>query len=228
MNATMKAILILAALLLSPLCAAEVELGTGLTRFGSAPNGTWYQEEFDHKLQLDSPSLSVGVRYKLADNLVVIDRINLRAGYEYLGRVKSSALATASDEDYATCRYDTSTCWPLSHWYGVGDVQGLYVTLQPEIDIGGGYALFAEAGVSLYRSAWQVDIPDWRPTREGPEQSITAVHKTRWERTSVVGVGVRHGAWSLAYTQRNARATGDEFPAAYEGTAHNVSLRYAF
>lgn len=213
--------------LIPTIAFAEVELGTGLTHFTRAENGIWYQEGFPYRLQMDSPSLSVGVRHKIADNLVIIDRINLRGGYEFLGRVKSTAVATASDEDYATCSHDTSTCWPTSHWYGVGDVQGLYLTLQPEIDIGD-YSLFAEAGVSFYRSSWRVDIPDWRPTREGPERYLTATHQTRWERTNILGVGIRRGAWSLAYTQRKARATGDEFPAVYEGKARNISIRFAF
>lgn len=205
----------------------QLELGLGITHATHQDNMTWWQEEFPHKLRMNSPSVSVGLKQVVAENVLGFERAYGRVGYEYLGRFSSSALATASDEDYGACRYHTETCWPLSHWYGVGTVQGLYATLQPEIDMQG-YSIFFEGGMSLYRSSWRVSIPDWRPTREGPVQSLTATHATRWEATYILGLGVRSGALSAAYTVRRAEATGDLFPAIYRGTAKNLSLRYSF
>lgn len=223
----MKKLLLIFLTLLSISAFAEVEIGVGVTHFQHADNGTWWQEEFAHDLTMNSPSFSIGIKNKLKENVLGFERVNYRVGYEYLGRAKSYALASASDEDYWGCRYHTETCWPLSHWYGVGDVQGLYATVQPEIDMGK-YSIFFEGGISAYYSRWKVDIPDWRPTREGPVISITAQHKAIWQYTYIVGLGVRSGPWSVAYTVRRAEALGDEFPAIYSHQAHNLSLRYSF
>ena len=205
----------------------QIEFGLGITHATHQDNMTWWQEEFPHSLRMNSPSLSVGLKGVLRESVAGFERINWRAGYEYLGKFRSTALATASDADYGACRYDLNKCWPLSHWAGVGAVQGLYATLQPEIDMGT-YSIFFEGGVSAYYSTWKVDIPDWRPTREGPVQSLTATHKAKWQITYMLGLGVRKGPVSLAYTIRRAEATGDLFPAIYHDKAHNVSLRYAF
>lgn len=226
----MRAILcVLFALLALPAWAErpQVEVGVGITHTTHQDNGTWWQEEFPHDLTMNSPSLSVGLKQPMDRAWLGFDRWYVRAGYEYLGAFKSSALASASDEDYWGCRYHTETCWPLSHWYGRGAVHGLYLTVMPEIDMGS-YAIFFEAGASLYRSSWRVDIPDWRPTREGPVQSLTATHATRWEPTYLIGLGVRRGPFAVSLTRRDARASGDLFPAIYHGPAYNLSLRYAF
>jgi len=226
----MKLLGIVALLIWSAVASAagpQLEIGVGVTHATHADNGTWWQEEFAHDLTMNSPSLSIGGKWPIDSQRLAFDRWYLRAGYEYLGTFKSSALASASDEDYWGCRYHTETCWPLSHWHGQGAVQGLYATLVPEIDMGT-YAIFFEAGASLYRSSWRVDIPDWRPTRAGPVQSLTATHATRWETTYLVGLGVRRGPLSVSLTRRDARASGDLFPAIYSGPAYNLSARWSF
>ncbi len=222
-------IVVLLALLALPALAdrPQIEIGLGVTHATHQDNMTWWQEEFPHSLRMNSPSASVGIKWPLATSVLGFERMYGRLGYEYLGKFRSTALATASDQDYGACRYALETCWPLSHWHGVGAVQGLYATVQPEIDMGG-YSIFFEGGVSAYWSTWKVDIPDWRPTREGPVQSLTATHKARWQTTYILGLGVRRNAWSLAYTLRRAEATGDLFPAIYHDKAHNVSMRYLF
>ena len=218
------------ALILWPLLSAaapQVEIGLGVTHATHQDNMTWWQEEFPHTLKMNSPSASIGIKVPLATSVLGFERINGRIGYEFLGRFKSDALATASDVNYGACRYDTSKCWPLSHWHGSGSVQGLYAVLQPEIDMAG-YSIFFEGGASAYYSTWKVDIPDWRPTADGPVQSLTATHKAKWQATYIVGLGVRRGPVSLSYTLRRAEASGDLFPAIYCHTAQNLSLRYAF
>ena len=207
--------------------AQQVEIGLGITHATHQDNMTWWQEEFEHTLHMNSPSASVGLKLPLATNILGFSRINGRVGYEYLGTFKSDALATASDVNYGACRYGAAKCWPLSHWHGNGSVQGLYATVQPEINMSG-YSIFFEGGLSLYRSTWKVDIPDWRSSPDGPSQSVTALHQARWQSTYIIGLGLRRGPVSLAYTLRRAEATGDQFPAIYCHTAQNLSLRYAF
>lgn len=225
----MRYLFIILALLAMPAFAErpQIEVGIGITHATHQDNMTWWQEEFPHSLRMNSPSLSLGIKMPLATNVLGFERVNGRIGYEYFGKFRSTAVATASDQDYGACRYETSKCWPLSNWYGVGTVQGLYATVQPEIDMGK-YSIFFEGGLSAYWSTWKVDIPDWRPTREGPVQSLTATHKAKWQYTYIMGLGIRKGPLSLVYTLRRAEATGDLFPAIYHDIAHNLSLRYSF
>lgn len=228
-------ILLIVLMLAAPLAFAgdrpQLELGLGVTHATHQENMTWWQNcEHDgcpYKLRMTSPSASIGLKWPVDSRWLGFDRWHLRTGYEYLGKFRSDAVATASDYNYGTCRYAQAECWPMSNWHGVGDVQGLYVTAIPERDMGS-YALFFEAGLYAYWSRWKVDIPDWRPTREGPVQSLTARHEARWEYACIVGIGVRKGGWSMALTRRDARATGDLFPAIYHGPATNLSARYAF
>ena len=134
----MRYLLIILALLAMPAMAErpQIEVGLGITHATHQDNMTWWQEEFPHSLRMNSPSLSLGIKMPLATNVLGFERVNGRFGYEYLGKFRSTALATASDADYGACRYELDKCWPLSHWYGVGAVQGLYATVQHLRELG--------------------------------------------------------------------------------------------
>lgn len=93
---------------------ARPEVGVGVSYFEKQEDGNWYQEPFPYDLDMTSGSASIGAVFKISE------RDFVRLGYAYLGKVKSEAIATASDENYAECKHDTSQCWPLSHWYGKG------------------------------------------------------------------------------------------------------------
>jgi hypothetical protein len=60
-----KTALTLAALALSaPAHAVEFSLGAGYTRFAEQADGVWRQEAYPHWMDMDSPSLSVGVSFR--------------------------------------------------------------------------------------------------------------------------------------------------------------------
>lgn len=93
----------------------------GVSKFQVHDDGVWYQEAFPYNFKLTPPS--VGLRY---------DSDGWTVGYMNLGKVTSYAKAVALDGRYpGDGGYNSATkscngeCWPLSTWYGKGDVQGI-------------------------------------------------------------------------------------------------------
>lgn len=176
-------------------------ISLGLSHFSLAPNGTWYQEGFPYEVTQTVPSISVG-----------IDTKYFELGYTYLGKVKSSAEATASDADYN----DGPPYWPLSHWNGSGDVSGLYA---------GGHVGPITVGAYVYKPTWKMDIPDWRHCAECQPQHLTVWHDPKWEVTPYVKV--QYKGLSLTYYHHIA-AGQDEWPAIYEGKVINFSYTWEY
>ena len=203
------------------------EVGIGVTQFGRAIDGRWVQAPFPHTTDMRSGSSSVGFRWATGRQIGPFDNLYLRAGYEYQGRASSTAEATASDENYAACAAGREPCWPMSHWIGRGDVQGLYVSLLPERMVDG-IGLHLELGAYLYRPRWEVTIPDWIGSPDDTPHLVHVVHTPKWQVSPTLGFGLRRGAWALAYTIRRISADGDDYPAIYDKACHNISLRWTF
>lgn len=193
----------------------------GMSQFGHQPDGIWYQNSLAHSLHMTSPTAGFGVTGNVAD------WVRWRAGYAYLGRVTSSAEATASDEDYATKRCNGKVCWPLSHWYGSGNVQGLYATLNPEHQVGS-IKIIGEAGLWLYRPTWTMTIPDWRRCQDCRPEYLQVQHKPRWQPGLTLGIGLRYARTTLMLSRYTAEASGDEWPAVYHGGCTVLSIRQEF
>lgn len=202
------------------------EVSIGVTQYGKAIDGRWYQAPFPHTLDLRSASAAVGLRYETGRQVGPFDSLAIRAGYEYTGKASSDAEATASDANYAACSAGREPCWPMSHWHGRGDVQGFYLTLQPGMRDGVGF--FVEAGVYLYRPRWSVDIPDWIGTPDDKPHLVHVTHSPKWQVSPVLGFGLRRGAWAIAYTIRRISADGDDYPAIFDKGANSLFLSYEF
>src|SRR6185369_17668114 len=69
--------------------AVDFEIGAGIAHTTTRGNGMWYQDGFPHKLDLNAPTLEIG----LSDNFIQRGRwgANWRASYIYLGNVHSDA-----------------------------------------------------------------------------------------------------------------------------------------
>jgi hypothetical protein len=145
-----------------------------------------------------------------------------------LGKVTSSAVASASDENYLSCRNDHSKCWPLSHWYGTGNVQELYLTASHEFDVHG-MRIIGEVGAKAYRPTWNMTIPDWRPTADGPSQFLQVHHDPKIQYGYILGVGLQvTDKSSVMLSVEPARADHDEFPAIYTGKVIRATVRHEF
>lgn len=130
----------------------KIDLGVGYTDFREPDNGVWYQEEFPHTLDTQSPNAYIGLAYPLSDKLT------LTAGYQYYGDFSSYALASSSDLNYAAYQAGEEDIWPLSTWIGDGRSQALKIGLEYEwrqnwLVSGGLMGVFTE---------WTMHVPDWR------------------------------------------------------------------
>jgi hypothetical protein len=202
--------------------AVKPEIGVGVSKFSLTANGIWYQEGFPYGVNLYSPALSVGLNAKITDN------ISVRAGFQDLGQVTSSALASASDANYAACRNDHSKCWPLSSWYGQGDVKQAYLTLDGKVKVWG-VTFIGEAGVVYFKPTWTETIPNWISSPTAQPQLVVVSHNPQLQFGKTVGFGVeldKNTTLMLNYEQTNA--SGDSVPAIYSGATYTLQLRTKF
>lgn len=206
--------LIAIALLVPSIASAQVVAGLGVSVFAKAGNGTWFQNEYPHELDMRSPSATL--RY---------DMDNFSVGYMYVGKVTSHALAKASDAAYAA-----NSPYPLSTWHGSGDTQGLFASHRQRWTDN----FYTTLGLMAYRSTWEVDIPDWVPATDaatlipGTPRPLHVQHRTVWRTYPMLGVGYQSGRMAVELSLLPADAQGDEFPAVYRSVAGNVSVLYEF
>lgn len=172
-----------------------LQIALGASHFTTGPDGVWYQSEFAHTIHTESATAAIG-----------LSGDNWRAGYQYLGRVTSTALASASDSDHN---------WPLSHFDGHGYVDGLYAAWVPR---------WIEIGAYAYRARWQEHIPDWRHCADCAPVDLTVTHRPTWDITPYVGV--HYGPVAITY-RHDIRARSDAWPAVYSGPVWTAELRLA-
>lgn len=216
---------IIAAALVAAFCttaeAVDIELSGGYSKLTKGDNGIWYQDPFPSTIRLTSYSGSLGVRFNKEDNNY------WRAGYMYLGRGNSEAEATASDENYNPNNpptYCNGKCWDMSHWYGHGTVQGLYISkvlgfrpYKVKLDL--------EAGVYAYVATWTMTIPDWKHCEDCKPEYLQVKHKNIPYATPYVSVGIDN--FFFSYYHR-VQAQGDKWPTVFHGPAYKLEYRYSF
>ncbi len=192
---------------------AETVVSVGVTQFHAAPNGIWYQEAFDHKLNMTSPSFQI--EYKNGPYSI---------GYLHAGRVSSYAKATASDANYDlqtnTC---VGKCWPMSTWYGKGDVQGISLMYTKQYG-----NVFIEGGVLISRPTWTMTIPDWRGCETCEPRYLQVVHNPKLIPLPMFGIGYKFGDYKIKYKLIPTNATGDDWPAVYRGLSSAIFIDRSF
>ncbi len=194
--------------------AVQGEIDLGVSHFSLGPNGVWYQQGHPYSAQLTVPSAGLGVRSDGKPGL------GWRAGYLFLGRVTSTAQASASDDDYNS----GANAWPTSTYNGSGAVQGGYAGLLYRFMIGN-VPLELEGGAYGYLATWQVNVPDWRRCQTCSPESVTVTHKQEFKVTPYVGIAL--GPAALMYFH-NVSADGDQFPAIYAGDVVQLQFRVCF
>ena len=210
--------LILFLLLISSAHAIEFEASIGQSFYGHQPSGTWWVADQPPEFHLQGDAFTLGITGKL-------DRYRLRAGYIDMGTASSAAVAMSYDGPANPAI--TPTTWPVSHWYGSGWVQGIYLTVAPEFDYVG-FTFAPEIGLMAFQPHFQMTIPDWRPCGTCPAQFLQVTHDARPQRGGMVGFSVGYGRTSLLISRWTAEASGDQWPAIYHGGATNVLLRHRF
>lgn len=183
--------------------AVDLDAAIGLTQFGKQPDGIWYQVPYSNEIDLTSGSIRFGV----SDGA-------WRAGAEYLGSVRSTAFAKASDHAYLHGRP-----YPLSTWLGKGRAYGIYLTRDFSFLFVGAYA---------YKTTWRMVVLDWvgcdgpddDNCRQMPPSHIQVNGRGDWGVTPIVGV--RLGQFTL--DARNIQTHGDPYPFGAKGLTWNLSV----
>jgi len=193
--------------------ALDFSIGAGVSQF-TADNGTWYQEEFPHKLNLTSSAFIAKIEQSINDKYAI------NAGYLYLGKTSSDALASASDADHS---------WPLSNWIGYGDVKGFFLQGKRKFSNG----IFIEGGTYYYKATWQEYISDWRACADCATQYVEVSHVPKWKLAPIYGLGYQKDNWSVALQQTwvdadEGSVEGTNFPAVYKKYTTSIFVNYTF
>jgi len=198
----MKATLALAALILSSTLHAEgirLEAGYGQCRANKPENGTWYQSDQAHTLDLKSKCGEIGLSFATP-----LKDVRLAGRYVDLGNFATYAEANADDNDDASRRGTVSgnnrrpECATGFHadclykWDGSGGAKGVLGAIQVEPLHFGSLHLGAEVGILVYRATWRevihpIDCPGNQCWQFQVDQ------RTYWQRAPEAALTARFG-----------------------------------
>lgn len=187
--------------------AGDFALGLGVSVFDKQPNGIWYQKGLPETWENRSPSATI--RYDFSRDFSI--------GYQYTGHVTSHALVKADEPHYWQ-----NLSYPLSNLYGSGRSEGFFAT--------GRYGdnFYLTYGAMVYRSTWDVYIPDHYDSATSLPRPANYHHKPNWRVMPMGGVGYRKGDYSFEMNTLPVRCFGDEYPAIYQNYALNLSVLRRF
>lgn len=174
--------------------ASEITVGVGQSLYLDRGNGIWYQNGFQHDLDLKSNVWSITV----SDNIT--DGLDWDVGFISLGTVHSNAIATPSDANYngatGSC---VGKCWPLSNFVGEGKSSGFTLDLSPFTYVHG-FKIAGYLGLYVNRSTWGETVYNWEATEDGERHTITANAKPEWKAQFHGGFSVKCGNVSVRYS----------------------------
>lgn len=188
----------------------------GWTQFGKTNNSVWYQNGYEHQLDLQSQSWSIGV------SKYVLPRTRGRIEYTYLGNVTTQAMAV-QDPDYNGvdgCRYQHCHA---NFFHTEGSVRGVSFTLAPEMVVGD-KKVFIEAGAFVFLPKFIATVS---PTR-GASPVIWKEYSESWQVGAQLGVGVQHKNIQFVLTAYNTDSKTPDVDAVpnQQGVAYNAKLRW--
>lgn len=193
--------------------AADFFLGAGYTRFGETTDGVWRQEAYPHWMDMDSPSLSVGVSFR--PNAV---RYNVE--FLYLGDMYQQAVAV-SDGAYNpgnTGCLDAGTCDSVVLQLR-SNVAGVVLSAARDVPIFG-VPFYAEAGIYANVQKLKVTVLEMDGTLLA---EVDREHQINYG--PVLGLGVRYSGADLGvrFIYLDDSAEGDPITPA---SPYAVSLTY--
>lgn len=201
-----------------PAHALDFTFSAGATRATTVPSGIWWEAPYAHSLPTYVPSFTLR-----ADKTLTSDW-ELGAGYTYVGRFQSTALAKASDQAISA-----NAPYPLSHWNGDEKVEGLFLVARRNIG-----QWYVELGPAVTRSSWKMFIPDWVPCTDPacllPDTprplTVGTPRQIHWD--LIGGIGYKFDArWSANLSVYPTRIAG-EFPGITKGYSATASVGFTF
>lgn len=131
----------------------HVEIGAGQAVYGLQPVGTWYQPPFDHEIDNEAATLSIGTSWEVNEYL--------RAGVRgiWFGRTSHTALAVPDDANYnpAAASGCNGPCLPKALLKGSGHAYGFAFTMQPGVTFGR-HRWYFEVDAVRYYAKYKVEV----------------------------------------------------------------------
>ena len=198
--------------------AVDLELSLGHTQFGKSGNGIWYQNGFDHTLDLESDSWSIGATG------YATDWMRWRAQWTQLGNMSTYAKGVP-DANYDVHGGCHEPCDNIDTFKTEGTLRGLSLTLAPEMHIAGGVKGFVEGGVFYNLTKFYAES-----ARKPDKFTWQNEYREGWNWGTQLGVGLDYKGTQLVVTWYKADApTKDENAIiSRSGEVLNVAIRYRF
>jgi hypothetical protein len=200
--------------------AVDFEASIGTTQFQQTPNGIWWQNGYDHQLDLSSQSFSIGITDRFANGL------RWRVAYTRLGNTYSNTMAV-SDANYNGvdgCRHPcTEKPWAVK---GEGSVRGYSFTVAPEMSIGYGVKVFIEGGAFVFLPKFEAYCGKTMDTAG----ALCIRYANGWQIGPQLGAGVDYKGTQVVWTayQVDSPTPDDQAIPNWRGWAMNISLRQRF
>jgi len=200
--------------------SAEFEIHVGQSQYSKSENGIWYQDGFANEFDLDAPSVGFG----FTDYLV--PGIRWHAGYVNLGKVSSTALAVP-DAQYNGINGCHSKLCELDRYDGEGSLEGIYLTVAPEVKIGAVKA-FVEGGAWGYIP--HINIKVYRGTTSMSNKVWDVTTDEHMQFGAVIGFGFEYDKTQIIetrYTSQVSNVEPNTIPF-WNGHVTNISIRRIF
>lgn len=209
------------------LYAIEIDLGLGYTFTEKPPNTLWYQEEFKHSIDSNSPNYQIGLRFNPWNNIYVT------TGYKYLGKFSIEADHIAggdNDAAYHAWRKGADRP-PLSHLKGSGKAHGVYLKAEYHFE-----HIFFTGGVWGHKTEWEVSAPNsyilycCGPLKGQVDPNPRDYYHKGADNISysyIYGVGVKFGRVSILAEIWDTKDGSGIYPI-YTGNAHVFTVLYTF
>lgn len=174
-----------------------IEGAIGGAAYQHGPNGLWYQDGFQHRLDLTAPAIEVG----FTGDLYQTQRWGLswHLDYAWLGTIHTQAMATPNDANYdANTKSCNGPCWPLANYMGSGHDSGFMLTLEPHLNWGN-WRFGVEAGPYYHRNVWAMNVEGWVSSPTATPENISVQNTRHWRLDYVAGTSIGYKNVSLTY-----------------------------
>lgn len=218
----------------------QLEAGLGGAAYQHGPDGLWYQDGFQHTLDLAAPAVEVGLTGDIFQHGEW--GVSWHLDWAWLGTIHTDAMVPSANTNTTSGKWVgpdligvnqadpcSGPCRNLSRFIGSGHDQGFMLTIEPHYDFRG-WRFGVEAGPYLHRSTWSEDVVNWVPVAGAAPRNIHVEYKPEWLVGYVVGASVSRGNFSVAYQYFQNRTKGsmsNPYPAIWQGT-HVLMAKYRF
>jgi hypothetical protein len=218
----------------------EIEVGIGGSAYQHGPNGLWYQDGFQHELDLTAPMFEVGFTgdaYQAAHW-----GISWHLDWAWLGTIHTDAMVPSANTNTTSGHWDgpdlvgvntsnpcSGPCNNLSDFKGTGHDQGFFAAVEPHLDFGG-WRFGIEGGPYLHRSTWAEDVANWVPYAGAAPRGNQVHYAPKWVLGWMAGASIEHDHLSITYQYFHNSSPGsadNSYVPIWKAT-HVLMARYRF